>query len=56
MITTGPQTVTCQLCVYLCVVTSGSGRHVCHLLKSIQEGSGHHDGRSETNNMCYLSC
>lgn len=43
------------LCLYhpvcVCVHTSGPGCHVCHLLKSIQEGSGHHDGRpeSETN-------
>lgn len=27
------------------LLTSGSGRHVCHFLEGVQEGSGHHDGR-----------
>lgn len=34
------------VCVWL--FTSGPGRHVCHLLKCIEEGSGHHDGRPES--------
>lgn len=40
-----------DLSVFQCVVsvfTSGPGCHVCHLLKSIQEGSGNHDGCPES--------
>lgn len=36
------------LCLFVCLRTSGAGCHVCHLLESIQEGSGHRDGRPET--------
>lgn len=33
---------------FMRVVTSCPCRHVCHLLKSIEECSGHHDGRPES--------